>query len=176
MNQGLTDLLIAGCFNGLFRRQHNVQLVGGAAEPLYLPAAGARPALIRYTRDYARSALHEIAHWCIAGEERRSLPDYGYWYSPPPRDALQQQAFCAAEVAVQSLESIFAAASGVKFAVSTDNPGVSNALDGQFADAVARGVEEFSQRDLCARARHMLEGLCRQRALRSRQGVNGRLR
>ncbi len=156
-----TDLLIAGCFNGLFRRRRNVQLIGGAEEPLYLPAVRTDPATIRYTRDYARSALHEIAHWCIAGEDRRDLPDYGYWYSPPPRDARQQRAFCAAEVAVQSLEKLFASACGVGFAVSIDNPGESAALEEQFADTVARRVEGLSEHDLSARARCMLEGLRR---------------
>ena len=163
-----TDLLIAGCFNRLFRRQRNVQLIGGAEEPLYLPAAGARPATIRYTRNYARSALHEIGHWCIAGEERRSRTDYGYWYSPPPRDALEQQAFYAAEVVVQSLEKLFATACGVRFAVSIDNPGDAGVLDEKFADAVPQRVEGLAESDLSARARCMLEGLrrlrCRNRA------------
>ena len=82
---------IAGCFNARFGRCYQVRLIGGAQEPLYLPAAGVDRAIIRYTRDYARSALHELAHWCLAGVRRRGRVDYGYWYQPPPRSPDQQQ-------------------------------------------------------------------------------------
>ena len=57
---GLSDRQIAGCFNRGLGRLHGVRLIGGAAEPFYLPGKEDRQALIRYTRDYAASALHEL--------------------------------------------------------------------------------------------------------------------
>ena len=60
--------------------QHPVRLVGGFDEPLYLPATDSRAAEIRFRSDYPSSALHEVAHWCLAGARRRALQDYGYWY------------------------------------------------------------------------------------------------
>ena len=68
--------------------------------PIYLPADAAHPRhRIIFARGFYASALHEpeIAHWCIAGEQRRLLElittDYGYWYEPDGRDAITQAAF-----------------------------------------------------------------------------------
>jgi elongation factor P hydroxylase len=121
MTAGLSDAQIAGCFNRGVGRQYGVRLVGGASEPLYEPALPGRPATIRYTRDYAASALHELAHWCIAGARRRRLVDYGYWYQAPPRTELQQEAFIRVEVPVQALEARLSAACGLIFRVSMDD-------------------------------------------------------
>ncbi|HEX7035980.1 MAG TPA: elongation factor P hydroxylase [Pseudomonadales bacterium] len=115
---------IAGRFNARFGRRAGVLLVGGAAEPLYTPGSGRYPALIRYTHDYARSALHEIAHWLLARPDRRRLVDYGLWYRPPPRSAAEQARFYAAEVPVQALEMLLSEAAGVPFRFSADNPGI----------------------------------------------------
>jgi len=112
---------IAGRFNRLFARSHRVHLVGGGAEPVYLPASTDSFGLIRYTCDYPNSALHEVAHWCIAGARRRQLVDYGYWYQPPPRTLQQQRAFLRVEARVQALESIFADACNSVFNVSIDD-------------------------------------------------------
>lgn len=101
----------------------NTRLVGGAREPLYTPAAEGRPACIYYTRDYFRSALHEVAHWCIAGRARRQREDYGYWYAPDGRSAKQQTLFLRVEEKPQALELLFCAACGHDFFVSTDNLG-----------------------------------------------------
>lgn len=118
---GLTDRQIGGCFNRDLGRRHDVRLIGGAAEPYYEPGSGDAPAVIRYTRDYAASALHELAHWCIAGHRRRRLPDFGYWYQPPPRTYSEQQAFYRVELPVQALEARLAAAAGLPFRVSVDD-------------------------------------------------------
>ncbi len=123
MRLPMRDDEIARRFNAAFSRSHGTVLIGGALEPRYLPARGHRPAVIRYTRDYAQSALHELAHWCLAGPRRRTRVDYGYWYLPPPRTPLQQRQFEAVETPVQGLELIMAAATGVRFHVSADNPG-----------------------------------------------------
>lgn len=99
-------------------------LVGGAAEPVYQPPAAGCPAVIRYTRDYAQSALHEIAHWCLAEPAARGQADYGLVYQPPPREPAAQARFYAAEVPVQALEMLLAAVAGVPFHFSADNPGM----------------------------------------------------
>src|SRR5690606_38179118 len=60
-------------------------------------------------------------HWCVAGDQRRLLHDYGYWYAPDGRSPEQQQKFEQVEVKPQALEWIFNRACGVKFRVSADN-------------------------------------------------------
>jgi elongation factor P hydroxylase len=111
---------IALLFDATFAEYHTV-MRGGASEPLYRPARGADPALIIYTRDYPASALHEAAHWCLAGTRRRSLKDYGYRYVPGPRDPAARRAFFVGECEAQALEAVFAAAAGVHFVVSADD-------------------------------------------------------
>jgi elongation factor P hydroxylase len=135
----MNDAGIAARFNARFGRQ--VALIGGAAEPLYLPPSSLRPAIIRYTRDYAQSALHEIAHWCLASPSRRARVDYGMWYVPPPRSARDQARFFAAEVPVQALETLLAQACGVAFHFSVDNPGSDDAAaEATFRADVQRAV------------------------------------
>ncbi len=106
----------------------NTELLGGYKEPFYQPASDKAPAQIQFTQDYLRSALHELAHWCIAGEQRRQQPDYGYWYAPDGRDAEQQKAFYQSEVKPQAVEMAFSRVCGVAFEVSADN------LNNQFSD------------------------------------------
>jgi elongation factor P hydroxylase len=108
---------ICETFNGCFAQTHT-KLVGGASEPLYEP--GEREARLYFREDYASSALHEIAHWCIASADRRQQPDYGYWYREK-RDIKQQRTFETVEVKPQALEWIFSVAAGVGFRVSRDN-------------------------------------------------------
>lgn len=105
-------------FNGTLGAAYDTRLEGGAAEPFY--RAGP-PAILYFREDYVRSALHEIAHWCIAGPERRKRDDYGYWYSADGRDPLAQAAFEQAEIKPQALERLFCEALGIDFSVSADN-------------------------------------------------------
>lgn len=65
--------------------------------------------------------MHEISHWCIAGAQRRILPDLGYWYAPDGRTAEQQRLFEQVEVKPQALEWLFAQACLRPFRVSLDN-------------------------------------------------------
>ena len=110
--------LFAVCFADEF----NTRLVGGGAEPIYLPADADEPMhRIIFTHDYYRSALHEIAHWCVAGQARRQLIDFGYWYAPDGRSSEQQSAFEQVEVKPQALEWLFCEAAGHPFRVSLDN-------------------------------------------------------
>ncbi len=105
-------------FRATFFADFATVLEGGAPEPVYLPG---NPHRICYTHDYFRSALHEIAHWCVAGAERRLQEDYGYWYAPDGRDADQQAQFARVEILPQAYEALFCAACGHDFRVSMDN-------------------------------------------------------
>ena len=107
-------------FNQEFAESDTTELIGGAAEPYYEPGSLNR---IYFRADYVRSALHEIAHWCVAGSRRRQLADYGYWYSPDGRGVAQQQAFFAVEARPQAIERCFCEAIGIPFSPSVDNVG-----------------------------------------------------
>ena len=130
----MNHLEIARQFNDLFAASEQTIMIGGAPEPLYSASRAAKPAVIHYREDFAASALHEAAHWCIAGATRRQLDDFGYWYVPPPRTVDAQARFFAHERRVQALESFFADAAGVRFRVSADDPEVATDT---FASAVA---------------------------------------
>jgi elongation factor P hydroxylase len=131
-------------------------MLGGAPEPTYLPPAGRNRGIIRYTRDYPQSVLHEIAHWCIAGAARRRLPDYGYWYVPPPRSCAQQAAFFAVEERVQALELILADACGLRFHVSADHIGADVET---FARKVVDLADTMTTRGVSGRACEIRETL-----------------
>ena len=126
---------VEAIFAHCFEKSQQTRLVGGWDEPEYLcrkttSAHQGENALaeIRYRADYVASAFHEVAHWCIAGRERRQLDDFGYWYAADGRDAAQQQQFCAVEARPQAIESFFHAAWGSTFNPSFDN------LDGEAID------------------------------------------
>ena len=114
-----TDWLIA-LFNTLFADQE-VILVRGAGEPEFFPAKDNQPARIEFAHGFFQSALHELSHFFIAGEQRRQLSDFGYWYAPDGRTAAQQQAFERVEIKPQALECLFSLACGRNFRVSQDN-------------------------------------------------------
>lgn len=146
-------------FDALFLGPCRTRLRGGGDEPRYLPATADRPALIIYREDYFASALHEVAHWCIAGPDRRALEDYGYWYLGDGRDAEAQRAFERVECRPQALERVFAEACGFPFRPSFDN------LDGAVPDAagftaaVARERERWLREGLPLRARRFRAAL-----------------
>lgn len=109
-------------FNDCFASQENTRLIKGDDEPVYLPANQETPFhQVVFAHGFYASALHEIAHWCIAGKKRRQLTDYGYWYCPDGRDASQQAEFEKVEVKPQAIEWAFSQAAGFDFKVSTDN-------------------------------------------------------
>lgn len=128
---------IIALFNELFSTEFNTVLEGAGDEPYYLPATGSNPARIRFREDFVRSALHEVAHWCVAGTARRQLPDYGYWYTPDDRDLTQQQAFFGVEVKPQAIEWRFCEALRIPFKPSVDNLGL---------NIPERDLAEFHQR------------------------------
>ena len=114
--------MLADVFHQAFLIPFNTELIGGADEPLYRPAdsQNGRHRLF-YRQNYLSSALHEIAHWCIAGPVRLLREDFGYWYNPDGRSPEQQQIFEEAEVKPQALEWIFSVACGQLFSISFDN-------------------------------------------------------
>ena len=117
---GFAASQLVALFNATFEQSDRTVLHGGADEPYYAPG---RPHRIFFREDFVRSALHEVAHWCVAGERRRALPDYGYWYSPDGRDAEQQRAFFVVEARPQAIERSFCEAIGIPFSPSVDNVG-----------------------------------------------------
>ena len=104
MSQHSLGEALVRVFNRVFQAAEATILCGGAAEPYYEPGA---PSVIYFREDFDRSALHEVAHWCVAGPVRRGLSDYGYWYAPDGRNAEQQSAFYSVEVKPQAIEALF---------------------------------------------------------------------
>lgn len=145
---------ITALFDGVFAERYQTRLIRGGDEPLYRPANSETPYhQVIFARGYYASALHEISHWCIAGEKRRQLEDYGYWYCPDGRNAEQQRAFEQAEIAPQALESIFTRACGRVFHVSVDNLGGDIEVDiATFAARVEARAQRYLEKGLPARA------------------------
>ena len=146
-------------FDGLFLEREGTQLRGGAPEPLFCPGFGAAPAVIYFRLDYQASALHEVAHWCLAGARRRQRVDYGYWYAPEGRDAAQQAAFFAVEAAPQALESLFCEALGVPFSPSVDNPGAPAPDLAPFLSALHEHRQRWQAKGLPSRAARFRDAL-----------------
>lgn len=139
-------------FNTLFEERDHTVLLGGADEPVYLPARDeCVPAQVIFTQDYVSSALHEVAHWCLAGAERRQQLDYGYWYCPE-RSRQQQQDFEHAEVRPQALEAVFSDACGHSFRPSYDRLAEPNYRSVKFEHAITAQKQRFLDRGLPPRA------------------------
>lgn len=128
-------------FNDLFGQSLNTVLVLGDDEPIYLPADAENPQnRIIFAHGFFASALHEISHWCIAGEARRKLVDFGYWYKPDGRTVQEQVEFETVEVKPQALEWILSQAAGHKFHFSADNLGSDIGASDQFKRNVLKQV------------------------------------
>lgn len=149
-------------FEALFADSHRVRVQGGCSEPFYRAPTPDREGEIQYRGDYLSSCLHEIAHWLVAGEVRREKDDFGYWYVPDGRNALEQLAFFASEIKPQAMESALAEACGATFRLSVDN-----LADGaekteelqQFGLAVARQRESWERGGFPQRAQRLLAAL-----------------
>ena len=126
--QSFSPVQVERVFNDCFADSCNTRLLGGAVEPFYQPAAGSDDYHTLYYRaDFFASALHEVAHWCIAGAQRRLQPDFGYWYAPEGRSVEQQNSFELVEYKPQALEWFFSQACAYRFQVSPDNPDLARA-------------------------------------------------
>lgn len=144
---------LVAIFNTLFESSENTRLVRGDDEPVYLPADDQRSFnQIIFAHGFFSSALHEIAHWCLAGKQRRKLLDYGYWYAPDGRSQQQQAKFEQVEIKPQALEWIFSKTCRKNFRVSVDNL---NGVDSDplpFQHAVYQQVISYCSRGLPNRA------------------------
>lgn len=149
-------------FDACFLAKYNTRLVKGEDEPLYLPADAARPYHeIFFAHGFFASALHECSHWLIAGEKRRLLVDFGYWYAPDGRTAEQQDLFQSVEVKPQALEWILSNAAGFRFRVSVDNLNGHESNTEEFKKAVHQQVQIYCNNGLPARAETLRQALCR---------------
>ena len=156
---------ISEIFDQQFQVPSQTVLVGGGEEPVYLPATylsltsqSAALSQIVFRADYAASALHEVAHWCLAGADRRLLLDYGYWYDAE-RDAQQQARFEQVEGRPQALERIFSQAAGLPFKVSCDNFDDQALNKMRFCSCIQTHTQAFLSRGLPRRARRFAVAL-----------------
>ncbi len=167
---GFSSARIERVFFDCFGDSYRTRLLGGAVEPCYQPARDERgESLLCYREDFFASALHETAHWCIAGAARRKLHDFGYWYAADGRDAAAQRKFEAVEDRPQALEWLFSLACGFGFRLSVDN------LDAQggalpdtsrFAARVVAQARHLQHAGLPPRADVFYRALCREFATR----------
>lgn len=153
---------LAGAFNSEFQ-YIDTQLSPGAEEPFYQAANSSNQAIIFSNQDFFSSALHEIAHWCIAGEQRRKLDDYGYWYAPDGRTEKQQAEFYNVEVKPQALEWAFHLAAALPFEFSLDNLNqeVCHQLTSDFKAQVYRQLANYFEQGFPSRALQMIQLLSR---------------
>jgi elongation factor P hydroxylase len=147
-------------FNRLFLPSYNTELVAGGDEPIYRPADRNHPHhRVIFAHGFYASALHEIAHWCVAGPERRLLEDFGYWYKPDGRSAAEQAEFERVEVRPQAYEWIFNRAAGRKFHFSADNLSGGIGASEPFQRAVLAEVRMILQQGLPPRVERLVAGL-----------------
>ena len=151
---GLNHREIARLFNSVFEVEHGVVMSGGYSEPLYMPGEqlGGGMNQVRYTYDYASSALHEASHWCMAGRTRRKLVDYGYFYDPPPRSAIMQRRFEYFELDVQALECLLSRSADIPFRASLNDVGTTLETADLFRCRVERRARNWLMSGLPPRA------------------------
>jgi len=147
-------------FNQQFLIPFNTVLVAGDEEPIYLPADDSSPHnRVIFAHGFYSSALHEIAHWCVAGEERRKLVDFGYWYKPDGRTEHEQEEFERVEVRPQAFEWLLAEAAGHRFHFSADNLSSGLGASDSFKQAVWDTLMELLEKGLPARLGQLVEAL-----------------
>lgn len=147
-------------FNATFLASENTELVGNHNEPLYQPANSQNSRhRIHFTHDYFASALHEVAHWCIVGSERRRQVDYGYWYESDGRTSEQQAQFEQVEIRPQALEWIFSNACHYRFKISADNVINSNTVSDSFKTGIFREVQTLMHSSLPKKAQRFTDVL-----------------
>lgn len=147
-------------FEQTFFNEFNTKLVKGGDEPLYLPVSeSVNHAQVIFAHGYYSSALHEIAHWCLAGEQRRKLEDFGYWYIPDGRDETQQIEFESVEVKPQAIEWAFCVAANKSFHVSADNLNGAGGDTVAFQARVLEQVNTYITKDFPIRAQQFINAL-----------------
>lgn len=148
-------------FNNCFAADFNTRLVKGDDEPIYLPAnEQCSYHALYFAHGFFSSALHECSHWFIAGEARRQLVDFGYWYAPDGRNAQQQAEFQRVEVKPQAIEWILSVAAQHPFRVSVDNLDGDECDSASFKKAIYEQVLTYCTQGLPARAERLRQALC----------------
>lgn len=159
----LNSKRVEDIFRQLFLKPFNTLLIGGADEPLYLPAnSDCAHHRLFYREDYLSSAFHEISHWCIAGEQRRQQVDFGYWYHPDGRSGEQQSQFEQVEVKPQALEWHLSVVAGHRFHLSADNLNGEQGISEAFAEAVCQQARHYCQQGLPPRGQMLADYLQQQ--------------
>ncbi len=152
------DLIIL--FNQCFAKEFNTQLVKGNDEPLYSPASeNCSYHQIIFAHGFYASALHEIAHWCIAGKKRRLLEDFGYWYQPDGRNEQEQKIFEQVEIKPQAVEWALCVAANKKFNISADNLNGFQADTHVFKESVYQQVLWYLEYGFPPQARQLIKTL-----------------
>jgi len=147
-------------FDGLFFKAYNTRLIKGEHEPIYLPKnVGTSYNQVVFAHGFYASALHEIAHWLVAGERRRELEDYGYWYCPDGRSTEQQHEFENVEIKPQAIEWALSAAAGFDFNVSVDNLNGEQTCRFSFQKRVQAQVFELLDKGFNIRTEELLKAL-----------------
>lgn len=148
-------------FDACFSNAYNTRLIKGKNEPIYLPADHKRSYhAIYFAHGFFSSALHECAHWLIAGKERRKQVDFGYWYVPDGRTAEQQALFQQVEVKPQALEWILSRATGYSFRVSVDNLNGAAFDIELFKESIHLQVQAYCIKGIPKRAQPFRHALC----------------
>jgi len=147
-------------FDELFLPEENTRLQIGAKEPFYQAAKAGKAAVIFSRQDYFSSALHEIAHWTIAGAKRRQQDDFGYWYAPEGRSEQQQLKFEQVEVKPQAVEWLLSLACRQVFNLSADNLSQNTAATVQFEDLVYKQMLNYFESGLPVRADKLSRIFC----------------
>ncbi|BDF93746.1 MULTISPECIES: elongation factor P hydroxylase [Pseudoalteromonas] len=151
---------LTSIFEHTFYQSHNTRLVKGEHEPIYIPAnANTSFHQIVFAHGFYASALHEIAHWLVAGEKRRLVEDYGYWYCPDGRDKAQQAEFEAVEVKPQAIEWALSVAAGFDFNVSVDNLNGEQTCRFDFQKRVHQQLQQLIKTGFNSRTTALLKAL-----------------
>ena len=136
--------ILIDLFNQTFLDSHQTALVCCESEPIYRPAQDGQTAdHIVFAQGFFASALHEIAHWCIAGSQRRKLEDFGYWYEPDGRSAQRQKQFETVEIKPQALEWLFTLACNRRFHFSADNLAAAVSVSDRFQQNVYAQARDY---------------------------------
>ncbi len=99
----------------------SLTIKGGVEEPFYQAPKSGEMAVLYFRHNYPRSLLHEISHYCLAGDRRRQIDDFGYWYSPCGRSPEEQRRFETVEARPQGLEKAMCDILEIKFLPSLDD-------------------------------------------------------
>lgn len=151
---------LAALFNMVFEGSEQTVLIATDDEPHYLPKGDDRlDYRIFYTRDSYTSLMHEVAHWCRAGVDRRQLPDYGYWYQAGNRLPPAQQLYVQSESKTQALEWIFCVAAGLRLQIIPENQPHSFEPSPEFKRSIYDAALNYLRRGLSDRSERFKQTL-----------------